>query len=91
MHCQKLEVGQSVDLSHIYLLAVRHKMARDIKAERTFTSPADKLYFLCELSWEMFVTDQMQLNYRKFPERIRSLFGAVIQEPSEVDHWSYDK
>jgi len=86
----KIEAGQSVDLSHIYLLAVKHKMDRDIKAERTFTSPADKLYFLCELSWEMFVTDQMQLNYRKFPERIRRLFGAVVQEPEEVDHWSYD-
>ncbi len=86
----KIDIGQSVDLSHIYLLAVRHKMARDIKAERTFTSPADKLYFLCELSWEMFVTDQMQLNYRKFPERIRLLFGAIVQEPEEVDHWSYD-
>ncbi|MBO3459082.1 pentapeptide repeat-containing protein [Aetokthonos hydrillicola Thurmond2011] len=86
----KIEAGQSVDLSHIYLLAIKHKMARDIKAERTFTSPADKLYFLCELSWEMFVTDQMQLNYRKFPERIRRLFGAVVQEPEDVDHWSYD-
>ena len=86
----KIEAGQSVDLSHIYLLAVRHKMDRDIKAERTFTSRADKLYFLCELSWEMFVTDQMQLNYRNFPDRIRSLFGSIVQEPSEVDHWSYD-
>lgn len=86
----KIEVGQPVDLSHIYLLAVREKMARDIKAERTFTSAADKLYFLCELSWEMFVTDQMQLNYRKFPDRIRRLFGAVVQQPEEIDHWSYD-
>lgn len=86
----KIKAGQSVDLSHIYLLAVRHKMERDIKAERTFTSAADKLYFLCELSWEMFVTDQMQLNYRKFPDRIRRLFGSMVQEPEEVDHWSYD-
>ncbi len=86
----KIEAGQPVDLSHIYLLAVREKMARDIKAERTFTSPADKLYFLCELSWEMFVTDQMQLNYRKFPDRIRRLFGSVVQQPEEIDHWSYD-
>ncbi|WP_026735233.1 pentapeptide repeat-containing protein [Fischerella sp. PCC 9605] len=86
----KIEADQPVDLSHIYLLAVREKMARDIKAERTFTSPADKLYFLCELSWEMFVTDQMQLNYRNFPDRIRRLFGSIVQEPEEIDHWSYD-
>jgi WD40 repeat protein len=85
-----IEAGQPVDLSRIYLLAVRHKMNQDIKAERTFTSAADKLYFLCELSWEMFVTDQMKLNYRKFPDRIRQLFGSIVQEPEEVDHWSYD-
>src|SRR5262249_11196318 len=51
--------GKRIDLSRIYLYAVRHKMERDIKEERTFTSLADKLYFLCELSWEMLSTNQM--------------------------------
>jgi predicted NACHT family NTPase len=65
-------------------------MERDIKAERTFTSLADKLYFLCELSWEMLSTDQMSLNYRLFPDRIRRLFGDVVQEEKDLDHWHYD-
>ena len=86
----EIEAGKPVDMSRIYLYAVRRKIERDIKAERTFTSIADKLYFLCELSWEMLSTDQMSLNYRGFPDRIRSLVGALVQEEKDLDHWHYD-
>jgi predicted NACHT family NTPase len=85
-----IEAGKPVDISRIYLYAVRHKMERDIKAERTFTSLADKLYFLCELSWEMLSTDQMSLNYRQFPNHLRRLFGHAVQEQKDLDHWRYD-
>jgi len=85
-----IEAGKPVDMSRVYLYAVRRKIERDIKAERTFTSLADKLYFLCELSWEMLSTDQMSVNYRLFPDRIRRLFGAVVQEEKDLDHWHYD-
>ncbi len=86
----EIEAGKPVDMSRVYLYAVRRKMERDIKAERTFTSLADKLYFLCELSWEMLSTDQMSINYRLFPDRIRRLFGSVVQEEKDLDHWHYD-
>ncbi|TAE67417.1 MAG: NACHT domain-containing protein [Oscillatoriales cyanobacterium] len=85
-----IQAGKPVDMSRVYLYAVRRKMERDIKAERTFTSLADKLFFLCELSWEMLSTDQMSLNYRLFPDRIRCLFGAVVQAEKDLDHWHYD-
>ncbi|MDZ8262001.1 NACHT domain-containing protein [Nostoc sp. ChiQUE01b] len=85
-----IEAGKPVDMSRVYLYAVRRKMERDIKAERTFTSLAEKLYFLCELSWEMLSNDQMSLNYRLFPERIRRLFGSSVQEEKDLDHWHYD-
>ncbi|MEG3880856.1 NACHT domain-containing protein [Microcoleus sp. herbarium7] len=85
-----IEAGKPVDMSRIYLYAVRRKIERDIKAERTFTSVADKLYFLCELSWEMLSTNQMSLNYRGFPDRIRALFGSIVQEEKDLDHWHYD-
>ncbi|WP_293147145.1 MULTISPECIES: NACHT domain-containing protein [unclassified Microcoleus] len=85
-----IEAGKPVDMSRIYLYAVRRKIERDIKADRTFTSLADKLYFLCELSWEMLSTDQMSLNYRGFPDRIRGLFGSIVQEEKDLDHWHYD-
>ncbi|NJR51818.1 MAG: NACHT domain-containing protein, partial [Leptolyngbyaceae cyanobacterium CSU_1_3] len=85
-----IEAGKPVDMSRVYLYAVRRKMERDIKEERTFTSMAEKLYFLCELSWEMLSHDRMSLNYREFPDRIRRLFGSVVQEEKDLDHWQYD-
>ena len=85
-----IEAGKPVDMSRVYLYAVRRKMERDIKAERTFTSLADKMYFLCELAWEMLSNDQMSMNYRQFPDRIRQLFGSVVQEEKDLDHWQYD-
>ncbi|NER78087.1 MAG: NACHT domain-containing protein [Leptolyngbya sp. SIO1D8] len=85
-----IEAGKPVDMSRVYFYAVRHKMERDIKAERTFTSMADKLYFLCELSWEMLSTDRMNINYREFPDRIRTLFGAAVEQEKDLDHWHYD-
>jgi WD40 repeat protein len=85
-----IKAGKPVDMSRIYLYAVRQKMGRDIKTERTFTSLADKLCFLCELSWEMLSTDRMSLNYRLFPDRIRQLFSSLVQEQKDLDHWHYD-
>ena len=84
-----IEAGKQLDISRVYLYAVKRKMQRDIKAERTFTSLADKLYFLCELSWEMLSTEKMSLNYRQFPDRIRRLFGGVVHQEN-LEHWHYD-
>ena len=85
-----IEAGKPVDMSRVYLYATQRKMARDIKQERTFTSMADKLYFLCELAWEMVSSDRMKINYKEFPDRIRRLFGAVVREQQDLDHWHYD-
>ncbi|NER83326.1 MAG: hypothetical protein F6K42_27995, partial [Leptolyngbya sp. SIO1D8] len=86
----EIEAGKPVDMARVYLYAVTAKMERDIKSERTFTSLADKLYFLCELSWEMLSTDRMSLNYRAFPERLQQLFADRVKEERELDHWRYD-
>lgn len=86
----EIEEGEPIDLAHIYLFAVQRKMDRDIRAERTFTSLAEKLYFLCELSWEMLSTDRMRLNYREFPNHLRRLFPHAIKEQKDLDHWHYD-
>src|SRR5205085_8557905 len=44
----------------------------------------------CEVSWEMLSTNQMSLNYRLFPDRLRRLFGPAVQEEKDLDHWHYD-
>ena len=85
-----IAAGKRVDMSRVYLYAVTRKMEKDITSARTFTSMADKLYFLCELSWEMLTTDQMSLNYRAFPARLKAMFSDRMQDESELDHWRYD-
>ncbi|MEP0930254.1 hypothetical protein NC974_24985 [Leptolyngbya sp. SLC-A1] len=85
-----IEAGKPIDLARVYLYAVRHKMQEDIRNGRTFTSLADKLYFLCELSWEMLSTERMSINYRLIPDRIRRLFPNVVQEDKTLDHWHHD-
>ncbi len=82
--------GKPIDLARIYLYAVSSKMEEDILAERTFTSLADKLYFLCELSWEMLSTEQMSISYKQFPDRIRKFFGKAVEADTDLDHWHYD-
>jgi WD40 repeat protein len=86
----EIEAGKPVDMSRIYYYAIVRKMDRDIKAERTFTSLADKLYFLCEIAWEMLSTERMKLNYREFPDRIRQIFPQLVKEAKDLDHWHYD-
>jgi predicted NACHT family NTPase len=87
----KIKVGEAVNMSLIYYHAIVHKMDRDIKAERTFTSLADKLYFLCEIAWEMISTEgRMELNYRKFPDRIRKIFKESVPEEKDIDYWKHD-
>ncbi|MBK8988004.1 MAG: SMEK domain-containing protein [Chloroflexi bacterium] len=86
----EITANKAVDIARIYLYAIQRKMERDIKAERTFTSMSDKLYFLCELSWEMLSTDRMQLNYREFPNRLTKLFPHAVKEQKNLDHWHYD-
>ena len=86
----EIEAGKPVDMARVYLYAVTRKMENDIRSERTFTSLADKLYFLCELSWEMLSTDRMSLNYRAFPARLKEMFADRVKEENELDHWRYD-
>ncbi|MCX4820413.1 NACHT domain-containing protein [Streptomyces sp. NBC_01142] len=86
----EIEQGAEVDLARIYLYAIRRKMDRDILAERTFTSRADKLYFLCEVAWEMISTERLTLNYREFPERLRACFGAAVATQKDLDFWEQD-
>jgi WD40 repeat protein len=81
---------KEIDLARVYLYAVRRQMEENITTGRTFTSLADKLYFLCELSWEMLSTDRMSLNYREFPEHLRRLFGSEVESQKDLDHWHYD-
>lgn len=85
-----IEIGKPIDLARIYLYTIRRKMERDITSDRTFTSLADKLYFLCEVSWQMLLENQLSLSYKDFPDRIRNLFGKAVKSQTDLDHWHND-
>ncbi|MEM7067063.1 MAG: NACHT domain-containing protein, partial [Cyanobacteria bacterium P01_B01_bin.77] len=87
---ESLDHVSDLNMSRVYLYAVTRRLEKDWQEERTFTSLADKLYFLCEVSWEMLQTDQMSLHFRAFPERLQRLFGDKVREQQELDHWHYD-
>ncbi|MCM3167934.1 NACHT domain-containing protein [Peribacillus frigoritolerans] len=86
----EINAGKPIDISRVYLYAVKTKMLRDIKSERTFTSLADKLFFLSELSFEMVLTDEMSVNYKDFPQQLKRVFGSKVQKQKDLDHWHYD-
>lgn len=79
----------SADLSAVYYKAVSRKMARDISARRTFTSMADKMFFMCEVSWRMLSAGQLKIHYKEIPEHIRRYFG-VASGSAEEDYWRHD-
>ena len=74
----------------VYLYATNKLLLRNIAAQKTFTSTADKLYFLCELAWEMLRTNELRIHFADIPERIRAYFGDQIKDQHELDTWDFD-
>lgn len=76
--------------AQIYLYATNKLLLRNIKTERTFTTTADKLFFLYELAWEMIKSNEMKIHYSEIPERISSYFKSKIKDKHELDTWDFD-
>jgi hypothetical protein len=74
----------------VYLYATNKLLLRNISAEKTFTSTSDKLYFLCELAWEMIKSGELRIHYKEIPKRINEYFGEQIKDQHELDTWDYD-
>ncbi|MDO8745365.1 MAG: pentapeptide repeat-containing protein [Candidatus Brocadiaceae bacterium] len=86
------EVGDNVlkNPAQVYLYATNKLLLRNIDTQRTFTSTANKLYFLCELAWEMIKNEELRIHYTAIPERIKSYFGDRIKDQHELDTWDFD-
>ncbi len=59
--------------AQVYLYATNKLLLRNIDTQRTFTTTSDKLYFLCELAWEMIKSGDLRIHYKDVPERIAVL------------------
>lgn len=76
--------------AQVYLYATNKLLLRNIDTKRTFTTTADKLYFLCELAWSMIERGELRIHYSDIPERIQEHFGSRIKDKHELDNWDYD-
>jgi hypothetical protein len=76
--------------SQVYLYATNKLLLRNIDTKRTFSTTTHKLYFLCELAWEMIASQDMQIHYKEIPARITGYFGGEIKDEHELDHWDFD-
>lgn len=74
----------------VYVYATNKLLLRNIDTKRTFTRTAEKLFFLCELGWEMIRTGVLQIHFSSIPERIKSIFGDKIRDQHELDMWDFD-
>jgi hypothetical protein len=76
--------------AQVYLYATNKLLLRNIATRRTFTTTADKLYFLCELAWEMLKTGELRVHYTSIPDRIKTYFGDRIKDQHDLDTWDFD-
>jgi hypothetical protein len=87
---EEVDPGILENQSQVYLYATNKLLLRNIDTKRTFSTTADKLYFLCELAWEMIASQVMKIHYKEIPERITVYFGKKIKYEHELDHWDFD-
>jgi hypothetical protein len=76
--------------AQVYLYATNKLLLRNIDTQRTFTATADKVFFLCELAWEMIRSGELRIHYASIPERIKTYFGERIKDQHELDTWDFD-
>lgn len=76
--------------AYVYLHATNKLLLRNITNQKTFTSTRDKLFFLCELAWEMLRNQELRVHYSEIPDRIQAYFGERIRNPHELDNWDFD-
>jgi len=76
--------------AQVYLYATNKLLLRNIDTQRTFTKTTDKLYFLCELAWEMIKSGNLRIHYAAIPDRIKTYFGDRIKDQHELDTWDFD-
>ncbi|MBN1637450.1 MAG: DUF4062 domain-containing protein [Ignavibacteriales bacterium] len=88
----EIEVNSNINMSDVYYYAIIRKLEKDISTKRTFTSMNDKIYFMCELSWEMLLTGELKISYKNIPILIQNYFEDIGKsvKKTELDHWAYD-
>jgi GTPase SAR1 family protein len=84
-----METVSSDKLPHkslVYLHATQKLLIQHIPTAGIFTSIAEKLFFLCDLSWHMIKYGRLWVHYSRFPLHIRKMFEPSCQNDT-MDIW----
>lgn len=73
--------------AQIYLYSTDKLLLRKMKTGSVFTSNADKLYFLCELSWTMIKSGDLRIHWTKIPENVHDYFKNKNKLLDKKDYW----
>ncbi len=85
-----LEDVRSVALkspAHVYFHATNRWLLRAIEPSHTAISPADYLFFLCELAWEMVATGTLRMHETALPAHITAF---VVNRTIPQHLWDQD-
>jgi len=78
------------NIADIYLYSTNILLLRNIITERTFTNSRDKIFFLCELAWDMISKRELSIHYSQIPDIINNHFREKVKNPHELDNWDFD-
>ena len=76
--------------AQIYLYSTDKLLLRKMRIGSVFASTADKLYFLCELSWTMAKSGDLRIHWTKIPENVYEYFKNKNNLLDKKDYW-YDE
>lgn len=76
--------------AEIYLYATNGLLLRNIAEGRALVTVGHKIFFLCEIAWELLSSDRRAIHYSDIPSRINQYFGAAIEDRRALDGYEYD-
>jgi len=79
---------KKIRVADLYRVAADFWLERDIQANRTFLNKEDKMLFMEELAFQMYLTDKLSIHYTEIPERIRQHFK--LEEAEQIDYFAHD-
>jgi len=84
---QLIERKEKTNASKLYDVYVDHWLKRDIESTRTFMNKKDKILFMQELAFKMFLDDELVIHYTELPKSVKEYF---MLGRDEIDYFEHD-
>lgn len=83
-----LRKGRKINEAILYDQYTRYWLEREEQKGKTLIKSTEKRLFTQELSWKMFITNELSIHYSNLPSEIISYFK--INNAEDIDHFSHD-